>query len=180
MSELLRKIDVSDIIISHINSIKDQNTGKFAFGEILLFAIIPIAVSILVGSLGSASLSSESLKYLIPTVAILMAFLLNGSALLINVAKNENKHKNADRYAIRNKAIKEGYANISFSILIAFLTLLLLLLLLIENDILKSIVNYVLFFLFTEFFVNLIMIISRMHILFKAELRMFEENQDKP
>lgn len=177
----MNRINIHRIIIDHFKTLKslNQSHSYISLSDSFLFLIIPIAIATFL-ALNNYTYE-KYLSDLIALISILGGFLFN--LLIVIYSQIENIKKDilelpeADRYRIqiKNKFISEIHINISFSIVLAIILLLFLLSTTIEipSFLPVKFIHYFIvafsYFLMILFTLTLLMIISRIYILFKKE-----------
>ena len=162
------KINISKIIKDHRNTLVDQNTKKPGGDDILYFFIIPVLFSLILICLLDFYLNLELKNALVSGLAIFVGLLFNALVILINIAKN-GETKN-----VKHKVIQQIIANISFSIIIAFISVALVLTrywkipALFETNKLPStgqFLDFIILNLLVVFFLTFLMIMKRTYLI---------------
>lgn len=177
---MFNKISILNIIKDHINTLKNNRTGKLSYLDIILFFLLPCVVSSLLIYTG-ISLNDALANALITSLSIFSALLFNLLLLVydisdkkLNLPETNDEFEKIQRSKIRN-LLQEIYINISFSILVSITTVttLLIYFVKISNCIFFSInicsfqwlLALVIYYLIIQFALNLIMILKRIYIL---------------
>lgn len=118
------KVNISSIIEAHFKTYKDQNNDKYDIADILTFVVLPICFSILLVFILEFNLFEykEMIRSLVGGLAIFVGLLFNALVMIINIFRTSEKDD-----TIKSDVITELIANISFSILIAFVATILIL-----------------------------------------------------
>lgn len=165
---MLSKINIQKIINHHLNSLKNDNTGKAEFGDYLVFLILPILIASALIYF-QVLLGTEATSIIITTLAILVGLLFNAIIIIFDIVKRDASKR------IKNKILKELLANISFVILLSIFAILFTLITFIKHDYLTLIATWILYFLLSVFLFTVLMIMKRMYILFKNEIDELEK-----
>jgi len=178
------KISIVKILTDHKKTLVDQNTEKPGGEDLFYFLILPVIVPILLIWLFGFDFeeSSDLKKTLVSSLAIFVGLLFNALVLLINIAKNEES-KN-----VKHVVIKELIANISFSIIIAFISVILILTrywqipMIFEVDLLPTtgqIIDFFALCFLTSFFFTFLMIIKRTYLIININFEKEKNTTDK-
>jgi len=168
------KISVIKIIKDHCSTLVDRNAIKPGGDDIFYFLILPIIIPIIIiFLLGFDFYESKDLKKtLVSSLAIFVGLLFNALVILINIAKNDETRD------IKQKVIQQLIANISFSIIIAFIAVVIILTRywiipgFIQTTYLPSIsqiIDFIALFLLTNFFFTFLMIMKRTYLIINTD-----------
>ena len=125
--QMTTKINIFEVIRYHLDTIRDYDTHKLGFFDVVIFFVFPVVVAL--STLLVCRIDATTIGILITAFSIFTALLLNLLVLIFSITKGQAKKVNG-RAALRHKVLKEIFANISFGILsCAFLTALLVVLL---------------------------------------------------
>lgn len=160
---LLEKINITKIITDHIETLKNDNSNRHGLDDYFTFLIIPTVIaSFLI--FFHILLNSNAINITITSLAILVGLLFNVIILIFDIIKRDSKKQ------IKNKILQQLIANISFAILISIASILLILLTFFNNYFVNLIFHWYLYFSLTLFLFTVLMILKRIHILFKNEI----------
>ena len=160
---LFEKINIGKIITNHFNTLVNDNTNKPDWDDWCTFVIIPAAFSFFMIKMG-LGLGNNAITIIITALSIFVGLLFNMVVLIFDILKRDSSH------ALKNKILKQLLANISFTILLSIIIIGLSLFHLINNDTIKLLSDYVIYFLLCFFFLTIIMILKRMYALFDNEM----------
>lgn len=164
------KINIGKIICDHKKTLVDQNTNRPGGDDLVYFLILPILIPFLIiwGFGFDFKESADLKKTLVSSLAIFVGLLFNALVLLINMAKNDEE-KN-----VKYRVNKELIANISFCIIIAFISVILVLTRYWDFSYLNNIkyipsigqiIDFLALALLTLFFFTFLMIIKRTYLI---------------
>jgi hypothetical protein len=167
---LFRKVNVWVIVIDHIQTLRNFANNRVSAEDILLFLVIPIAASLLLTFVLRFELNIDAINALITSLSVFSALLFNLLLLIYDILRKESGgHAQS---SLRRKFLGQIYANISFSILVAVISIALLLLLFIETRLpyFTLALNLVIYFMVINFILTMLMILKRVHILLASEI----------
>ena len=189
----MNKINIFKIVKDHINTLKDYNTQKTSISDILIFFLVPLITSIVLVSF-RLTLKTNLYYLLITSLSIFAALLFNLLLLMYDIVKNHKRNPSSNspqqsgqhkggKVDLKLEFLKQIYTNISFEILVSVITVLLLVLdsaininqLATQGGFAKLFIylyillNFVIYFLLITFFLTLLMILKRFHILLNKE-----------
>ncbi len=181
---MLSKINIVSIIKDHLKTLKNFQSGKYYWGDIFIFFVLPLIATIIL-IFKDFSLKDELVQILITSFSIFTALLFNLLLLTFDIVKKnitvnsneENKKENAEDKSefdvlqkIKILLLKEIYANISYSILMSILCLVFLMLTQVEiKGIYLIIIKAFIFFISINFLGTLFQILKRIHSLLSNE-----------
>lgn len=167
---MLEKINIICIIKDHVNTLKNDNSNKADFKDYLLFLMIPIWVPFLLIGVFNLYMSKDFINILITILSIFVGLLLNVMVVIFDIIKKYEKDA-------KFRLIKESYSNISFAILLSIVTIIPLVICYTENPknsvlikVLLIASNGLSYYLLTLFFITLLMIVRRIHIILSDEI----------
>lgn len=166
---MLSKINISDIIINHTATLKNDNTKKTGIDDYFTFLLIPIILTSILLYF-KVVLSDEALNIVITTLSIFVGLLFNVIVLIFDIIKRDSTKK------VKNVVLKELLANISFTILISIIAIIFTVLTFINNDVAKMVFTGLVYFLLSIFVFTVLMVLKRMHKLFNNEIDEIERN----
>lgn len=129
---MFTKISVIGIIKDHISTLKSSRTNKIYYPDIILFFLVPAAISSVMAYLG-IPLNDGLVNALITSFSIFSALLFNLLLLVYDISgKNSDQTKPTDpleikRIAQKHELLREIYVNVSFSILVSTIAVVILL-----------------------------------------------------
>jgi uncharacterized protein YacL len=164
------KVNVSKIIQSHVDTLKNDNTNKAGADDWLTFLVLPAAVAGILVWL-QVGLNERATNIIITTLAILVGLLFNVIVLLFDLVTKNGKR------SLKNRILKEVLANITFSVLLAIVAILLTLLTSLPNPIVVCVVEFCLYFLLGQFLLTCLMVLKRIYVLFRNEIDELERSE---
>lgn len=167
---MFSKINVTKIVLDHLNTLRDNQTQRLYFGDVTIFFLVPVIISLLM--IISDNLLKESIvNILITSLSIFAALLFNLLLLIYDIIKKPEKETPKARQ--KKKLLEEIFANISYSILISIIGVLLSLLIFfdIRIQLFLDLVNFLVYFLVIQFLLTLFMVLKRVHILLAKEFQ---------
>lgn len=173
---MIRKVNISIIVVDHIRSLRDAKTDRILGTDILLFYIIPALFGGCFFWFGGI-LSSDIVGSILGALSFFSGLLFSAQIALYSVRPNQLKRQDnsileaKERVIFREKIkfFKDLNANISYTILLA--ALLLTLIVSFEVFALPSrIEDGVIVAGLLHFILTLLMLIKRMHVAFRTEL----------
>lgn len=172
---MLKRINPHKIIKDHFNTLRrfDGNNKRISLSDFLIFIVFPFIISTIL-SIKEYSINSF-VGNLLTSVAIFGGFLFNLLAIIYNLIDKIRDDANNENNGIKKLYIKEIHINISYSILLSiFVTIILVfytidIQLFTNNYLIQRIALGLIYFLFINFFLTLMMVLNRMYILLKRE-----------
>lgn len=172
---MLTKINPTNIIKQHFDTLYDNRNEKISLGDIIFFFILPLIVSFILvlfkKELGSSADSLlVSLSIFTPLLLSLLVLIYEMGQKASDKFHNETFY--GDYYDHINK-LKEITANISFSILLSIISIIVLVLysLNLSTDIYYiSVLNGAIYYFVGVFCLTLLMILKRTHKLISDSL----------
>lgn len=167
--KILDKINIAKIVSRHVGTLKNYNTEKLGFDDLLTFIIFPlIGTSLLLYY--KIELNDKATNIIITTLSILVGLLFNVIVIIFDIIKRDSSKK------VKNKLLEELLTNISYSILVSIFVIVFTLLTYIDNEVSKKIFTGIVYFLIGNYFLTVLMILKRMFQLFDNELKEIEKN----
>lgn len=161
-----RKLDVRDIVVDHVATLKDARTGRRSRADIVAFFALPILIA---GGLiwAGLRLDSTEIAILITALSIFAALLLNLLLLIHSIITGMGTGAETLR---RRNLLQELYANISYAILISVVAITLLLIdAVASNSLVRFVVSVLVYFLVSNFLLTLFLVLKRIHKMLGAE-----------
>jgi len=124
---MISKVNVIQIVKDHWGTLQDANSNPPARskGDIFLFFILPIPITVFITFFSEAKLDKDSVAILLAAFAILTGLLFNLLVLLLSlVAREEVAEDDIIGQIAKEKKddlLKQTFANISYSILLGIL-----------------------------------------------------------
>ncbi len=167
---MFNKVNIWLIVSDHVSTLRNYANNKVWIGDILLFLLTPIAAALLLTFVLRFELNIDAINALITSLSVFSALLFNLLLLIYDILRKESG--GPTQANLRRKFLSQIYANISFSILVAVISIALLLLLFIETRLpyFTLALNLVIYFLVINFILTLLMILKRVHILLASEI----------
>lgn len=173
---ILTKINIGKIISSHLKTLRNDNSDKLEWDDVLTFLIIPI-VGASALSYFEIKLSNSATNIIITTLSILVGLLFNVIVIIFDILKRDSSKK------IKNKLLNQLLTNISYSIIISLLIIVVTLLTYFNNYYVQIVASWLVYFLIGNYFLTVLMVLKRMYSLFINELDEIEKtantNNDK-
>lgn len=171
------KFNVLHIISEHIETLKDEKTGKKSWGDLIAFYAIPVGVIALMFLAGS-EFDRDSYGLSITFFGIFIALLLNIQVAIFSVYQRKwdvppqdieatEKRRQID---IKRRLLEQLNSNISYLILVACASIVLAL----AGFIFKTkylLVHAALGGLYVHFLLTILMVVKRSHALFAKEYK---------
>lgn len=167
---MFQKINIWCIVKDHLVTLKNDNSDKPEFKDYLLFLLIPMAVPAILICVFKRELSESLINILITVLSIFVGLLLNVMVVIFDIIKKNEK-------TVKLRLIKETYSNISFAILISIITIIPLIGCYLPScspklstRIILLVSNSLSYYFLTLFFITLLMIVRRIHIILTDEI----------
>ena len=167
---MFSKINPKSIITDHLQTLINHRTGKPMKTDYIVFFGIPLIIALIFVCLFKISLDQKAGNILITSLSIFAALLFNLLLLVYDIVRKEEKNP------LIIKALKQVFANISFSIFISIVTVFLLLIDFFFNDIINSwcyiiasCFDFIIYWFVALFTLTLLMILKRIHNLLSNE-----------
>lgn len=165
----MEKIDIRDILKSHLKTIKNANSGKPDGWDYFTFAFLPLLISSILVYF-KVEIKSEITTVIITTLAIFVGLMLNVIVLIFDIVKRDSSQE------IKNEVLKQLLSNISFEILLALFAIITILFSFSEITQIKLFFNWLSFMSITLFLLTLLMILKRLNNVFRNELEQNTKN----
>jgi uncharacterized membrane protein YhaH (DUF805 family) len=165
----MEKIDIRDILKSHLKTIKNANSGKPDRWDYFTFAFLPLLISSILVYL-KVEIKSEITTVIITTLAIFVGLMLNVIVLIFDIVKRDSSQE------IKNEVLKQLLSNISFEILLALFAIITILFSFSDIIQIKLFFSWLSFMSITLFLLTLLMILKRLNNVFKNELEQNTKN----
>lgn len=166
------KINVNEIFISHLKTLKNYRQTSYSVADIFIFFVFPIFTSAVVVFL-NFRLTKDFAGILINFFAILAGLLFNLLVLVYEVISKAVKQGNSYQENVLSlDRLEEISANISFEIVLSIFSLILLTISVAFLEGIPNIVlSFVVFYLVSLFILTLFMILKRVHKLLAEEIK---------
>ena len=160
---MLNKINVLPIIKDHLNTLRDNRTQKVSITDLFMFFAVPaVAAAALVWR--DFSVDSDVRNVIGLSMAVFVGLLFNVLLVIYDVVSRRDTQDLAS--VRRREFLKEVYANLAFSILIAVGSLLLLVATAFTSTLATRVLSGIIFYLAGMFVLTLLMVLKRLHGLF--------------
>lgn len=157
------KININQILKSHFATLRNDNSNKAEFDDYWTFLIVPMLVA--TGLIYfNIQLKDSAVNIVVTTLSILVGLLFNVIVLIFDIIKRDASQR------LKNTVLKQLLANISFTILLSIVTILFTLATYFENDYIKEIATWIVYFFLTIFLFTVLMVLKRMYLLFRNEI----------
>ena len=174
---MLTKLNVIGIVTDHFRTLRAYNSRSNSWGEIGLLYGVPALAAIVMLVFGF-TVSDETANILITSLSVFAALLLNLLLMLFDSLSKVQQGNAEQVEKARKELIRETYANISYSILVALACISILIGFAIWDlginnlaiTLLKQIASGLVYFLVLNFLLTLFMVLKRIHVLLSREL----------
>lgn len=159
---MVNKINIIDIIKKHFASLVDANDNKPGLDDFFTFLFVPLSVTTIF-YIFKLTITDDAIDTIVSSLSIFVGLLFNAMIVLIDPAKNSNGKA--------KELINEIIANISFSVIIALISIILLFIIQIDALIpyLKKVFMCLSILLISEFIIVFLMVIKRVYIVFTKQ-----------
>lgn len=172
---MFSKINILGIVKDHIATMKNHDTEKTRYFDLIVFFYVPILISSVIFQF-CPILGNGIPNALLISLSVFTALMLNLLMLIFNIMQNtKNNHVDSEKgnKKIKIDFLKEIYYNISFSILISLCSVIILILysigvfeISIDIKLIFTLLTYYLIFIFI---LTIFMILKRVHVLISKE-----------
>lgn len=165
---MIEKIDIRQIVIDHCSTFVSSDMSRRSL-DYFLFFIVPLMVSLIMLWF-DVYIDEEAVGVLITAMAIFAGLLFNLILLVHSIiVRVPDEPPNARKRVL----LRHLYANISYAILVAILCILPLLAVVLGDAVEEHTgwISMFEYFLLTNFFLTLFMILKRIHVLLAEEFR---------
>lgn len=171
---MTEKINVYRIVQDHFRTLRDYGTGAYSKGDIFIFFVVPALVAAAAVAFG-LNVPRAIGTLLVTALSIFGALLFNLLLLLYDIVRRAES--GPQKAELRLHFLRQLYSNISFSILLAVLTLVVLLVsfLGLGPTWVGGTLDFLTCYLAALFLLTLFMVLKRMHILLSME---FDTDRD--
>lgn len=166
------KFDISKIIIEHIRTLKDYESGKYKRSDFFYSFVIPLVIAIILTVLNHP-LTSNNVGVIVTAFSVFAAFLLNILVVLFTMVERARENvTNEYNKELRKAIVKQTYHNISFALLLSiFIVVLMVLIILLPSiPIVIACIAAIGDFLIFVFITTILMILKRINSLISKEL----------
>ena len=171
---MFSKINISQIIKDHFNTLRNQATHKISGWDIFTFIVFPLIASLVILFIVGFTLDKDASSILITSLSVFSALLFNLLLLIFDiVTREERASKIIKDSPLKGKFLREIYSNISFSILISVICVAILLITLINIKIVwfNQVVSFIVYYLVIQFLLTIFMVLKRVHVLISQEIK---------
>lgn len=165
---MLKKVNITSILSSHFDTLKNDNTKKADFDDYFTFLFLPVLVAGLLIYF-KLFLTDNAINILITTLSIIVGLLFNVIVIIFDIVKRDNS-KN-----IKNRVLEQLLSNISYTILISIIAIICTLITYFDYCWIKMGANFIVYFILTHYLMTVLMILKRMYLLFMNELKELEK-----
>jgi putative flippase GtrA len=159
---LTSKIDVRLIVQDHFATFIDEGTKKTSWGDIGLMIGLPICVA-LIAVLGGFKIGEQNIGTLISVFAIFAGLLFNVLVLIYSFSDGSTGKPDD----VRSRLLAQCFANISYTILLALLTVVALTAMIFVTGPLEMVIEGMVVAAIINFLLSLLMVLKRMHVLLR-------------
>ena len=162
------KINVYRIVLDHFQTLKDYKTRRYRIGDFAIFFLVPLAVGAIVITF-VGTLGPNSITIVTTSLSIFAALLFNLLLLIYDLVRKEGSDQ---QNSLRKQFLREIHSNLSFSILVALISVVLSLVLALTNDsgAMEKVLSFVVYYMLSLFMLTLLMVLKRVHVLLASEL----------
>jgi hypothetical protein len=159
------KINITQILLDHLATLKNESTGQLSVLDIGIFFGLPTVLAILYYVFGG--IFSESATSLIVTgMSIFAGLMINVLVLIYTVALNtRTADETLEEAFVERRFLREIFANISFSITTSVLIVVVVSFSFFAPAKAQGLLSAVAVFLLVNFLLTLMMTLKRLHIL---------------
>jgi hypothetical protein len=168
---MIGKVDFRAVIKDHYETLTDENANTLSGWDFILFYLVPICVAcVLIGF--HLIIGKGMTNVLITALAIFAGLLFNLLLLIFDIA-NKPRPEELKLSSNKKRFLKEIYSNIAYAILISLITIIILLahygFLTMGWNLAQHLSVFIVYFLFGNFVLTLLMVLKRIHILLATE-----------
>jgi 4-hydroxybenzoate polyprenyltransferase len=156
------KIDIRMIVEDHFSTFKDEGTQKVSPYDYAIMLGGPGLLAIILVLFGF-SIGDANVGALISVFAIFAGLLFNVLVLIYSFSDVNSDGKKG----VRDRLLRQSFANISYSILVSLTSVVVLAALLFVGGILQSFLEAIVIFLSANFVLSLLMVLKRIHVLLR-------------
>ncbi|RUX96135.1 MULTISPECIES: hypothetical protein [unclassified Mesorhizobium] len=156
------KIDIRMILEDHFSTFRDEGTQKYSTEDFLIMAGVP-AVLATAAFAFCLSIGDANIGTLISVFAIFSGLLFNVLVLIYSFSDGNGDGKKG----VRDRLLRQSFANISYTILVALIAVVVLTALLFVNGLTQRILEAVVVLLSANFVLSLLMVLKRIHVLLR-------------
>lgn len=159
------KINISQIVVDHLATLRNESTGKISAMDLLIFLLVPLVLAVISYLMGW-SLSKDATNLVVTAMSIFAGLMINVLVLIYTVALNTKPDEETVEEAILEKRfLRQIFANISFSICTSVLIVVILSFSYFLEARAQLVVSSVAYLLLGNFLLTLLMTLKRLHIL---------------
>ncbi len=174
---MIGRVNCWAIVRDHFATLVDENTRKTSGPDFVVFYLLPIAAGAILIAF-NLILGKTMSNVLITALAVFAGLLFNLLLLIFDIA-NKPRPEKEKLTADKIRYLKEIYSNIAYAILIALLAIVVILAHLLffslHIKLAFSMTAFLVYILFANFLLTLLMVLKRVHVLLGTEFR-----QSKP
>lgn len=156
------KIDVRVIISDHFKTLQDEGTGKLSPPDFVVMIGFPAALAGMALYFGFG-IEDHHVATLVAVFAIFAGLLFNVLVLIYSFSETQK----SDKKEIREKLLKQSFANISYSIIISLCIVVTLTFVLFVDGTVQRALGAAVIFFAINFFLSLLMVLKRIHVLLR-------------
>lgn len=166
---MFSKVNITDIFLDHISTLKDNRTGKLSRSDVFVFFLLPLFVSITLVYFGFL-IEKQFATILLAGFSAFAALLLNLLLLIFDIA--DKVKKSEKDVNIFFNLLEEIYINISFCISMSVLLIIIIsgFFLGIENSIFLCLISFFGYFISLVFILSLLMVLKRIYRLLSTKM----------
>jgi hypothetical protein len=159
------KINISQIAIDHLFTLRNESTGKISLSDLLVFFALPA----LAGSICFYfrwTFTDNAINLVITGMSIFAGLMINVLVLIYTVALNTHPvNVTVEEASLEKRFLREIFANISFSIGTSVTIVVVLAVAFFSASVAQRALSAFAVFLLCNFLLTLLMALKRLHIL---------------
>jgi hypothetical protein len=166
---IVSKINVYDIIVEHVHSLRDASTSKTSTADLFVFYAVP-AIAVAAMAIYRVKLTDSTITVLATALSILAGLLFN---LLILLHSMQVPPRDADFDRLMKRFTSELHANIAYAIVVSLVTLVPLVVASYygPNDLRRTVCGMVAVYLTVHFALTMAMVLKRMDAMLQQRMK---------
>ncbi|MEJ0012345.1 MAG: hypothetical protein WDM94_06880 [Bauldia sp.] len=159
------KINLLVVVRDHLATLKDEATGKTSVADVVTMFVLPAICSAIAGVLGY-KIDEAAVEIVVGVFAIFAGLLLNVLVLIYGLSDAPTDDEKAkEKKQTKDTLLRQSFANISYEILVSLLVVVVLWVTLLSGEVGVRVASCLFIFLAVHFFLTLLMVLKRMHVL---------------
>jgi hypothetical protein len=144
---------------------RDSADGKVSWPDLFVMFVVPVTIGV-ASTVACFVIPDEHVGTLVSVFSIFAGLLLNVLVLIYSVS--DQLGQTADK-GVRDRLLRESFANISYSIVVSLLVVALLTALLFLGGLAQQIITGLIVAFAANFGLSLLMILKRLHVLLRSK-----------